>query len=128
MKTLELKRFYSQEITLGYLNTEAGLFFMGEPPWKDNQEFISCIPADLYEYHLNEDGILEAMNTSPRSDIQIHIGNKASETKGCQLIGLGVGRFGDELGVTHSGVAFDKFMTHFRSGFQLRITEDFTLD
>ena len=57
MKILQLKRFYSEEVTLGALNTEIDLFFTLEPPWKDNREDISCIPPGVYQYQLNENNI-----------------------------------------------------------------------
>lgn len=81
--------------------------YIGELPWRDNQNDISCIPAGRYRctylvatasgkhkdvYHLE--------NVPHRGGVLQHIGNytgrtdlgKRSDSHGCQLPGLAVGR------------------------------------
>ena len=68
-----------------------------ENPWLDNQRNISCIPEGAYDVRLRyprESGSKEylhllVMGVPDRSLVLVHIGNKAKDTKGCILVGLG---------------------------------------
>lgn len=82
-----------------------------ELPWKDNQPDVSCIPAGTYEcvlkfspeHNMNLYWITGVPN---RADVEIHIGNFPSNTKGCVL--LGDTREADAI--DNSGDAFHRFM------------------
>lgn len=72
------------------------------PPWKNNEDDISCIPQGLYnvtrgntEHHID---VFKILNVPGRTDILIHPGNYASnvivsgkvhcDSKGCFLPGF----------------------------------------
>jgi hypothetical protein len=62
-----------------------------ERPWKNNEAKVSCIPAGTYTAiafnspHNGDVWLLE--NTTPRSMIEIHAANLASELAGCVAVG-----------------------------------------
>ena len=68
-----------------------------ENPWLDNKRSISCIPEGEYNVRLRyprESGSKEylhllVMGVPDRSLVLVHIGNKAKDTRGCILVGLG---------------------------------------
>lgn len=99
--------------TFGTLQTDDGTAVCQtlELPWEDNQPDVSCIPSGTYtcllkyspEHAMNLYWITGVMG---RQDVEIHIGNYPSNTKGCVL--LGDTRDGDAL--DNSGDAFRRFM------------------
>ena len=81
------------ECTLGTLFTWGGITFATlEKPWRDNKNFISCVPKGVYRVvrHNTEDypNTWRLLSVPNREGILIHIGNYSRETKGCILIGL----------------------------------------
>jgi hypothetical protein len=62
-----------------------------EPPWRDNEKNISCIPAGLYNCEFNISPkfgpTYEVMGVPNRSHILFHKGNFTHNTKGCILVG-----------------------------------------
>jgi len=86
-----------------------------EPPWKNNQHKISCIPAGTYtakrRNSVKHHGIVFGIEGVPdRSDIEIHIGNFPHDTEGCVLLGEKYGTLDEEKCVLESGTAFKRFM------------------
>lgn len=84
-----------------------------ELPWRDNQDFISCIPAAIYVcrrsfYHRGGYEVFEIVNVPNRDDIKIHVANFPKDVLGC--IGVGM-EFGENM-VTRSREAFGRFMKH----------------
>jgi hypothetical protein len=76
-----------------------GLFFVDgimkavtlEPPWKNNERSVSCIPAGEYfadlRVHARFGEILALTPVENRDPIYIHVGNWLKDTKGCILVG-----------------------------------------
>lgn len=67
-----------------------------EPPWKNNQKNISCIPQGEYEVEpfsgRKGTDIWRFKNVPNRSDILIHSGNWVHHTEGCILVGKSFNR------------------------------------
>ncbi len=76
-----------------------GIFFIDgimkavtlEPPWKNNERSVSCIPAGEYfadvRVHAKFGEILALTPVKDRDPIYIHVGNWLKDTKGCILVG-----------------------------------------
>ncbi len=128
--------------TFGVIVDEKGLVVCrtAELNWRSNRQDISCIPSGTYECtpHLSTThGDCFAVNdVVGRSKILIHIGNWAgrknmagvlSNTEGCILPGLSVGRIRDlrtgvsQLAVTSSAVAMKALLANYKEGFTLII-------
>lgn len=110
-------------------NTEHGMFgtylYEGvpfavtlEPPWRNNQRNISCIPAGTYIAELVESPkygfVYEITNVPGRTHVLNHWGNKLDETLGCVLVA-------EKFGILHGkpvvltsknspGEGFNEFM------------------
>jgi Family of unknown function (DUF5675) len=88
-----------------------------ERPWRDNQEYISSIPAKLYGGTLRYDHIdqwrieLRKEDTLPRTLVQIHIGNFPKQTLGCILPGMQLHNANAEI--LESGIAYDRLKAAF---------------
>ena len=90
-----LDRFASEEtVTLGtltFLHAEHPTIYTLEPPWKDNQADISCIPKGNYRCvpydSVKWPGVYQVMNVDGRTLILIHWGNYPHETEGCIMPG-----------------------------------------
>ncbi len=90
-------------------------FLTIEPPWKDNQRNVSCIPEGEYEVK----GVvsprfgptLEVMDVPGRDGILFHAGNVAADTRGCILIGERFGKLGM---IENSAKAFMMFLSETR--------------
>jgi hypothetical protein len=73
----------------------AHLCYTLEPPWRNNEHDVSCIPQGEYSLvkgtHTSVDGSSYPCYTvekvEGRSDIDIHIGNYPADTLGCILVG-----------------------------------------
>lgn len=67
------------------------LFFTMEPPYKNNQRNVSCIPTGIYRVvpvvHKEFGQTLLITNVSQRDGIYFHCGNKPTDSKGCILVG-----------------------------------------
>ncbi len=67
-----------------------------EPPDRNNQANVSCIPAGRYVCQKRKSHRFgptwEVLNVPDRSDILFHAGNRASDSRGCILLG---GRMGE---------------------------------
>lgn len=62
-----------------------------ELPWINNKPEVSCVPAGVYRCLPHNSaahpGTWELQNVPNRSDILIHTGNFAKDSKGCILVG-----------------------------------------
>jgi hypothetical protein len=81
-----------------------------EPPWKNNQPKVSCIPAGVYEVIITLSprfGRLmpHLLNVPNRTEIEFHYGNTVSDTEGCVLVGTTETQYG----IAWSRLAFGKF-------------------
>jgi hypothetical protein len=89
-----------------------------EPPWRDNMINESCIPAGLYDFRDRDRWFgwkkygrtIEIINVPDRSDILLHPGNWARDTKGCIVPGMVVGDSRGTRAVLQSAVAFRAIM------------------
>ena len=85
-------------------------WFTAEPPDRNNQPFISCIPAGLYDlqrtlYQAKRYEVWELYPVRDRTLIYVHVANYPQELAGCIAIGTQrTGRLG-EWGVARSTVA-----------------------
>ena len=98
-----------------------------EPPWRDNEPFVSCIPAGIYTCRrVNSPqfgNTFEVMDVPGREHILFHKGNFKHNTKGCFLVGeqfepLGI----HDCAVLASKKGYSEF--HYRT----RELESFTLE
>jgi len=101
-----------------------------EPPWKDNQPDISCIPAGKYIAELVDSPkygrVYEITNVPGRTHVLNHWGNKLQNTLGCVLIAEKFGVLDGEPAVLTSknspGEGFNEFMKLAGGDKQIRIT------
>tara|TARA_R110000787_G_scaffold285936_1_gene402775 strand:- start:2206 stop:2784 length:579 start_codon:yes stop_codon:yes gene_type:complete len=120
LKDIYLERFnYSENGTLGVLKTKEGkkICLTLEEPWKDNQNFISCIPEGFYKCtRYNSPKLIKAGKedvevilleyVKGRSAVQIHIGNTVDDIEGCILTGDFMLK-----DFTHKGKKYDFFLS-----------------
>jgi hypothetical protein len=96
---LLLKRHFDDGIaTLGTLFLDGvQQCYTLEPPWKDNQRMVSCIPPGTYPLVLQYSPrftpkyghkLVLVNNVPDRDNILIHIGNFPKDTDGCIMVGL----------------------------------------
>lgn len=101
------------------------VFYSMEPPWKNNEPNISCIPVGKYKcvWHKSPKyGWVYLITSTPdRSNILIHPGNLPRHTKGCILLGNRFGVLGNDLAVLSS-------VTTVRNFFELMDKQDFILE
>lgn len=87
-----------------------------EPPNKDNQNDISCIPYGHYiaikTYSPRFKRFTYMLQDVPfRSSIEFHPGNTVDDTHGCILLGQYFGKLRtDKRAVLNSGVTYSKFI------------------
>ena len=113
MKTINLIRWDTgDQGTMGFLLSSDSLFtcFTIEPPWRDNQRNISCIPEGDYEGQLAQSRRYgKVYLISPikgRTGILIHKGNLAGDaskefhthSQGCILLGSHYGHLQNPKG------------------------------
>lgn len=104
---IELRRFaYTPMGTFGKILTPAGAWFTVERQWRNNKQFVSCIPLGMYnlvQHHSSKFGDTFAVVGSrvsrlddggARYGILIHSANLATQLQGCIAPGnrLGVVR------------------------------------
>lgn len=89
-----------------------------EPPWKNNQTNISCIPPGTYNatkmFSKHFQKTLFVLQDVPDRDmIEFHIGNSIIDTHGCILLGM---KFSlNEYAIVDSRIAFKDFMSQMPS-------------
>ena len=83
-----------------------------EPPWKNNQRNISCVPTGAYELSLHNSsrfGRCFILDGVPNRDgILIHSGNTRKDTEGCILVGYKFGYILGEEAVLNSKEALNQ--------------------
>lgn len=104
-----LFRSLRHDCFLGGLSFGAWQCYTLELPWRKNEPEISAIPEGVYQCGLRPSAkfgghtgglVYHVMPVQGRTDILIHAGNTARDTKGCILIGES---WCDENGVTFLG-------------------------
>lgn len=82
-----------------------------EPPWMNNEQFVSCIPPGVYravwQKSPGHGWCYGLLNVPGRTEILFHAGNYLRDTEGCILPGLSRA-IGDDLAVGESGVAMSR--------------------
>ena len=127
MKTLTLTRVAEGSSgTFGVLIDEGIPFALTlEPPWKNNEKNISCIPMGEYECadtnSVKFGYTFEVKDVPGRSHILFHTGNYTHNTKGCILVGE---QFEDDC-IHASAKGYKEFMSRLVGcgNFILKITE-----
>lgn len=123
MITLTRAYLPDHSATLGRLDVNQSTFYTLEPPWKSNEQVVSCIPEGVYPLQLRESPVVrrsskgefpegwEVAEVKGRSFIMFHVGNWVEDTDGCILVGSAFS-WHKEKGpmITHSAVGFRKFM------------------
>lgn len=96
-KTVLVRDEHLKDRTLGRFfvfrdEIKLGKFFTLEPPWKDNQRNMSCIPSGVYKlrkrYSDRFGDHFEVIGVPDRTLILFHAGNFPNDTDGCILPGL----------------------------------------
>jgi hypothetical protein len=92
---LRLSRFDDYKVTCGALSLGSKVIcFTLELPWRDNKKNSSCIPLGTYDVvpHVSPKfgKTLLLLDVPDRSEILIHAGNTAKDTRGCILVGEGL--------------------------------------
>lgn len=123
MEYVTINRFlYSDEGTFGVLKYGDLRLYSGELPWRNNKNDISCIYNGEYECIYNNSEVLKRSSylikdMSGRTGIRIHsanyMGDKSkgflSELKGCISLGCGIGFYKNQICLTESKLAIEKF-------------------
>ncbi|WP_051295002.1 DUF5675 family protein [Maridesulfovibrio bastinii] len=120
-----LRRPYTDQGTLGVLTIPLAGFtcFSIELPWRENQNSISCIPADTYllfrRWSAHWNGfVYQFRNVPQRIAIQSHSGNVAgdkslgyrSHSLGCVLLGSCICKLWGQLAVGNSRHTYRRFL------------------
>ena len=131
MTNLEITRLEtSYQGTFGVLSLNNGIIcFTLELPWKMNQQSISCIPPGSYSFTKYESKTfkrtcISVENVYNRTAVKIHQGNTISDTNGCILPGLSLGRINERRAVLSSNKALDLILVNSTSGI-LTIKENY---
>ena len=116
MKIVELIRLEeSEQGTIGILKIDKEVFcYTLEPADLLNKANVSCIPAQQYICQRVQSPkfgeTFEITNVPGRSHILFHSGNNVTDTFGCILLGLTVGRLKGRRSILNSGKTFSTFM------------------
>ncbi len=122
---MRTKRFcMSEEMgTFGVLTYMGEVFHTVEPPWRDNEPFVSCIPNGEYalipytsERHgetfklvnVNLHVYPDKSEDGDRFDIVFHSGNTVEDTEGCIIVGKKLGYINGKWAVTDSRNSMNK--------------------
>ena len=125
MKTVRIIRVeQTLDGVFGALTIEGRAFCVTiEPPWRNNQRDISCIPDGEYickqtmpDRSVKFGRTFEVMNVPDREDILFHWGNTIIDTEGCIIQGRYYGYVNSRnmRGVLASKATFTNFMNIMR--------------
>lgn len=100
MKSLTLKRispklYPDNQGTFGVLVNDADCIPFAvtlEPPWKNNQRNVSCIPAGKYICGRISTTRFQVCNVPGRTEVTLHPGNILKNTEACILVAEKFGR------------------------------------
>ena len=85
-----------------------------ERPWRENEENVSCIPANLYMCKRIQSPrfgeTFEVMDVPGRSNILFHKGNVVEDTAGCILVGERFEKHMNQPAVLSSADGFKELM------------------
>lgn len=112
--TLYIKSFadtpFGMFSTIHYIDKT---LYVLEPPWKLNQQNISCIPSGRYRVIRSEraDGreTWRVLDVPDRTHILFHSGNVLKDTYGCLMLGQGLGAWSGQWCITDSLPAMAEF-------------------
>jgi hypothetical protein len=130
MKEIILNRILDDgERTLGILKVPDLQFklFTLERSWKENKNYVSCIPCGEYIVKPNyisanfgkKSFLVEGVKG--RDKILIHAGNRVKESKGCILVGRFFTLLEGERAITQSALAIQDLKSIFKEDFKLII-------
>jgi hypothetical protein len=116
-KTVVVTRSYEPQATRGILRVDDKVFHTLEPPWRNNQNGISCIlPGEYIAKFLERStsgryrNVYWLQAVPGRSGILIHAGNVPAHTEGCILIGRQTGILNGMPAVLNSKSALSEFV------------------
>lgn len=111
--------------TFGIIVAGQLALYTGEPPWRDNQPNISCVPASTYWAQITYSphfgrGLYLLNPTAPRSGIRIHPANLMGDRSlgyrcqlnGCIALGERIGWLDGQKAILLSAPAVRRFETH----------------
>lgn len=122
MKVEIFRLEHTKQLTIGVLRLDGAMFCATlEPPWKDNQRSVSCIPTGCY-YAVRTtspryNNTFEIIDVPQRSGILFHAGNWVGDTEGCVLLGQHAGLLRGDRAVLNSGATFKRFMEALNNSF-----------
>lgn len=98
-----------------------------EPPWRDNQHNISCIPAGTYHFQPHDSnehpGVWIATDVPDRTGILIHEGNTIHDSKGCIIVGSTFGNIDKLPAVLNSRATLQMLRSTLPDFFTVTIVE-----
>jgi len=103
--------------TFGIMRLDGTIFCATlEPPDRLNKKNVSSIPAKSYQLkrfyspHFNRE-LFRVLNVPGRTGVEIHAGNKASDTEGCIMLGEHIEKLrGPNRAIKNSGATLQLFM------------------
>jgi len=120
-----------QDGTLGVMTINKRLFCVTlEPPKRENQQDISCIPTGQYlcrRYDSDSFGVpcLRVLDVPGRENVSIHYGNRVKDTAGCIIVGTFPGLLHGDRAVLRSKPILQDLMSEIKDICHLTIKEDF---
>lgn len=102
------------------------MFTTLEPPWKNNQQDVSCIPPGTYKCKKSfsnkfQRALFELVDVPDREVVKIHVGNSIRDTEGCILLGMSYSL--SDYAIINSKLAFDNFMSIMPNEFTITIND-----
>ncbi|HEY3853719.1 MAG TPA: DUF5675 family protein [Verrucomicrobiae bacterium] len=119
------RQLASTNCVMGYLSVDGNqICYSLELPDGNNAPYVSCVPAGTYKGIIRTDGDkgwrIELTNVPKRPNVQIHVGNYTSQTRGCTLVGTGASV--DSCSVEHSADAMAKLKQSIQNAIDTEIS------